>query len=305
MPTKDSTFQPVIIIGAARSGTNMLRDLLTQVPSVGSWPFDETNYIWQSPLADLHHDELGAEHADTCTIQRVRRTFQKLARREQCQYVMEKSCVNSLRVDYINAILPNAKFIFLVRDGRDVVLSSLKEWAAPRDPPQWLKRISYLPLYDMPYWGSHFATRRMQRMSTRKNPRPDHPRTWGPRFQGIERAIAEYPQEEVCALQWQHSVEQASHRLKSLPHHRVLTIQYEKLVNHPAQYFEGVLDFLGINFPASRTNHIVSEVFSAGAGRWRTSMSGELCTRIEDLVGSTLSRFNYPLSKIAPIERVA
>ena len=39
--------QPVVIIGAARSGTNMLRDVLVKLPGVGTWPCDEINYIWR------------------------------------------------------------------------------------------------------------------------------------------------------------------------------------------------------------------------------------------------------------------
>ena len=47
---------PVIIIGAGRSGTNMLRDLLAQLPQFSTWPCDEINYIWRHSakrIADL------------------------------------------------------------------------------------------------------------------------------------------------------------------------------------------------------------------------------------------------------------
>ena len=36
-----------MIIGAARSGTNMLRDVLTSLDGVDTWPCDEINYIWR------------------------------------------------------------------------------------------------------------------------------------------------------------------------------------------------------------------------------------------------------------------
>ena len=42
-----SNHKPIIIIGAPRSGTNMLRDVLCNLDGVGSWPCDEINYIWR------------------------------------------------------------------------------------------------------------------------------------------------------------------------------------------------------------------------------------------------------------------
>lgn len=56
-------FQPVIIIGAGRSGTNMVPDLLTAFPACATWPCDEINYIWRYGNAGFPTDELTAEHA--------------------------------------------------------------------------------------------------------------------------------------------------------------------------------------------------------------------------------------------------
>ena len=39
--------RPLVIIGAGRSGTNMLRDVLCRMPGLGTWPCDEINYIWR------------------------------------------------------------------------------------------------------------------------------------------------------------------------------------------------------------------------------------------------------------------
>ena len=37
----------VIILGAPRSGTNMLRDILCQHPFLNTWNCDEINPIWK------------------------------------------------------------------------------------------------------------------------------------------------------------------------------------------------------------------------------------------------------------------
>ncbi|MDN5869897.1 MAG: sulfotransferase [Nitrococcus sp.] len=38
-----SSYQPVVIIGAPSSGTNMLRDVLTPIPDVPTWPCENIN----------------------------------------------------------------------------------------------------------------------------------------------------------------------------------------------------------------------------------------------------------------------
>jgi len=43
----------IIIVGAPRSGTNMLRDVLTSFDGVCTWPCDEINYSDQSQIINF------------------------------------------------------------------------------------------------------------------------------------------------------------------------------------------------------------------------------------------------------------
>jgi len=54
---------PVIIIGAARSGTNMLRDVLCSIPGLTTWPCDEIPYIWRHGNRDHPDDEFSPDMA--------------------------------------------------------------------------------------------------------------------------------------------------------------------------------------------------------------------------------------------------
>jgi len=38
---------PVIIIGAPRSGTNIIRDVIVTNNNFTTWPCDEINYVWR------------------------------------------------------------------------------------------------------------------------------------------------------------------------------------------------------------------------------------------------------------------
>ena len=72
-------YQPVIIIGAARSGTNMLRDVLTSLPGVGTWPCDEINYIWRHRNARNPLDEFQPEQATDPVRRFIRGEFDRIA----------------------------------------------------------------------------------------------------------------------------------------------------------------------------------------------------------------------------------
>ena len=56
-------FTPIIIIGAARFGTNILRDTLAQLPSVATWPCEEIKFIWRHGNARYPSDIFPNEFA--------------------------------------------------------------------------------------------------------------------------------------------------------------------------------------------------------------------------------------------------
>ena len=101
MKAKDQAFQPVIIIGAGRSGTNMLRDVLTQMPGVGTWPCDEINYIWRHGNTRFPTDEFGPQQATPAVKAYIQRIFVRFAEKHKLAYVVEKTCANSLRVGFV------------------------------------------------------------------------------------------------------------------------------------------------------------------------------------------------------------
>ena len=61
-------YKKLIIIGAPRSGTNMLRDLLCSIDGVGTWPCDEINYIWRHGNLKENTDEFKSHHASEKAI---------------------------------------------------------------------------------------------------------------------------------------------------------------------------------------------------------------------------------------------
>ena len=149
-------YSSVIIVGAPRSGTNMLRDMLIELSGAGTWPCDEINYIWRHGNVKYPSDEFTPEMATTKVQEYIQRQFQKISEVADLGIVIEKTCANSLRVGFVNKAIPDAKYIFIVRDGMDAVGSAIKRWKASLDIPYILQKARYVPPTDLPYYASRY-----------------------------------------------------------------------------------------------------------------------------------------------------
>ena len=94
----------LIIIGAARSGTNMLRDLLSSTGAISTWPCDEINYIWRYNHASHPNDVFSPEMAGEKEKKYIENQFRKISRKYKTDWVLEKTCANTLRVPFVNAV---------------------------------------------------------------------------------------------------------------------------------------------------------------------------------------------------------
>lgn len=94
----------VVIVGAPRSGTNMLRDVLTSIPGATTWPCDEINLIWRHGNRDVPSDELAPEMARPEVTSYIRRRFDRI-RRTDAPCVVEKTCANALRMGFVLSLI--------------------------------------------------------------------------------------------------------------------------------------------------------------------------------------------------------
>jgi hypothetical protein len=277
-------FQPVIIIGAARSGTNMLRDALCDGEGVATWPCDEINAIWRHDWAAWPNDELRPEHATPRVRRFVRREFQRLAHRAQARWVLEKTCANSLRVDFVRTIVPEAKFVFLVRDGRDAMASAIKRWRAPVELRYTLKKLRYVPPADLRVYGVRFLANRLWRMLARDK----RLKSWGPRFEEMDAMLANHSLAEVCAEQWSRCVLGAAHSLMGVPADCVCYVRYEDFVAQPARELDRLAASLGISLHADKKRRIAASCLIDSVGKWRRELDPETVKTIEPLFQRTM-----------------
>lgn len=281
--------QFVFLIGAARSGTKFLRDLLSTSGAISCVPFD-VNYVWRFGNENHADDVIAPSQASAQTAAFVRRTLANMARRNNggaAPVVLEKTVSNVLRVPYVHALFPEARFVHLVRDGRDVALSAARQWGAPEDVGYLMQKLRYFPLRNFRY-GLWFVRNALASRFSRR----DVVRIWGPRYPGIEEDAERLPLLQVAARQWVHSVSTAHRDLQLIPKDQMFTIRYEQLVADPSTLGD-LLAFLDVPDPDRVLNRHRAVADATLGGRWRDLPDAQRGPMLETLAPAlTLMDYN-------------
>ena len=282
-------YQPIVIVGAPRTGTNMLRDILCEFEGVGTWPCDEINYIWRHGNIKEITDEFGASSSGNSVKSFIRKEFDKSAQKENLHFLVEKTCANSLRVPFVEEVVPEAKYIFMIRDGVDAVGSATLRWKAKIDIPYILKKVRYVPIVDLPYYAIRYLSSRVYRLFSKEG----RLSFWGPQFKGLDQALTQYSLEEVCALQWQRCVDLSEEAFSKMPEGKVVRVSYEAFVTEPVKELNRILQELNIEHDVLSVNKAVSGVTDKNIGKGRKALNELQTAEVSKLVASTLERYGY------------
>lgn len=234
--------QPIILIGAARSGTKLLRDLIATHPAVSSVPYD-INYIWRLGNEELPHDELPVTCLTPGLQTRLRRKVAHAAG-GKTPYFVEKTVGNCLRVPFVYAVFPEARIVHLVRDGFDVVESVYRQWLAPPDWSYVIRKALSYPLLDAFGYARGYAVGLLWKVL---RPQARRQQVWGPHYDGIDQDVVRRTLMEVCAIQWARCITLATVALVRLPPDQALTVRYEHFVRDPLAHLEQIAAFAGFD----------------------------------------------------------
>lgn len=279
-------FIPLIIIGAARSGTKLLRDLIALHPAIDKVPYD-INYIWRIGNEQLGHDELSPHTLTEFSQQRIQQKIGLFTRK--APVLVEKTVSNCLRVPFIDKVYPDAYYIHLVRNGFDVVESVHRQWTVAPDWTYLLQKARTFPVLTAPRYAMVYAKNMVKQLAV---PNSESSRTWGPRYKGIEADLETRTLLEVCAFQWVRSVESATNDLTNLSERiggkRILTIQYEEFVAEPLLTLEKIATHIDLEPESYRTIKL-PEVQQNNIGKGIRNMDAsqvELVSKIIDKVNA-------------------
>jgi hypothetical protein len=157
------------------------------------------------------------------------------------------------------------------------------------DLPYLLKKVRFVPFWDLPYYGFRYLWSRLHRFFSRER----RLAFWGPRLEGMDQILEQHTLNEVCALQWKRCVDKADEALGRLPAERVIRVQYETFVREPAHELRRILDFLGHDVPQQAVDGAVIGVSAKSLGKGREALGAAEVQRLEMLVGDSLKRYGY------------
>jgi len=284
-----SGLRPLIVIGAPRSGTNMLRDCLCRLPGAGTWPCDEINFIWRYGNASFPSDAIPPDRARDAVRRYIHRAFQRRATTDRLDYVVEKTCANSLRVPFVERIFPEARYVFIVRDGVDAIASAMSRWTAAWDPLYIARKARFLPLRDVHRYAWRFGRARFQRLVSGER----RAGIWGPVPDALVDDVTGRPLEEVCAVQWRECVRSAQQAFDGMDPQRYCVVRYEDFVAHPQTELRRVISALQMPSAPDDVSEALAGVFQSSVGKGRTRLGDERLDRVLPLIDDTLSRFGY------------
>jgi len=280
--------RPLVILGAARSGTKFLRQLLATSSACVAVAHG-LNHVWR-PTAHHHpHDAVLPDSYTPAARRSIRKTILRLSEYHaapDARFVIERTCANTLRLPAVHAVLPDARYVHIVRDGRDVAASAWEQWS---QSPSLLHQLR--KLISAPRAGWRYATRRLADRSLRTSV----PAGWGPHYPGMEQDMQQYATAEVCGLQWAACVETCQDGLASLvPASRALTIRYERLVTDP-DTVQALCQFIDLPDSLAVLNRYRRTVRADSIGRWKRTFDPPTMQRVHSHIKATLQRLNYPV----------
>jgi hypothetical protein len=275
-------------VAAGRSGSKLLRGILASHPETVCFP-REINYIWRYGNADFPTDELKPEHARPEVVQYIRERFKTLSVRHNGARVIEKTCANALRVDFVRAVLPEASIIHLVRDGRAVAESARRRWKAQPDIRYLLEKLRWVPPCDVPYYAWRYLRYQLGRLRSVQGAKS----SWGPRFSGIDALVREKTLIEVCGLQWKACVQAAEPALRRMPPHQTLTVRYEDLVAEPVGSASRLFEHLKLTFTAECRKYVEQNVSAEYVDKWEERLTERDLRLLMPHIESELRRQGY------------
>lgn len=245
---------PVVLIGAARSGTKFVRGLIA---AGDEWsPVDhDINFVWRTGNHDHPHDALTADLVDEQQRQAIRRRINQLAKPDAGQSIVEKTVSNTIRVPFVSHVLPDARFVLLTRHAPDVIASTHREWTSGIEWRRWATKLSQFS------WRDHqYLLRLAREIGGAVLGRSSEPGVWGVRYPGIAEDLEQHGVPWVCARQWIESVERSLDAFESSEFtDRHVHISFDSLMEPAGNEVERLIDFLDPVQPERLRAHLADQ----------------------------------------------
>ncbi len=275
--SRPSAQRPIIVVGCSRAGTTLVYKTLSESREIGSLQ-RETHDYWTDlhPLADKHWDTHALDASDASPTDRdtVSRYFYSWTGQHRW---VDKNNQNGLCVPYLQALFPDAVFVFIKRSPGDNLNSLIEGWRKPDEFATWSNDLPAKVAVEngtLTQWCFFLAD------------------GW--------REYVNAPVEDVAAFQYT-AINQAILDAKaSVPAEQWVDVFYEDFLRDPVATFREVFEGCGLTFDARLQAHcaevldIPYNAFSEiRLDKWKDGRNRDKIERVLPQVADVAARMGY------------
>ncbi len=224
--------KPIFVLGTGRSGTTILGVVLSIHREIGF--LDEPKLLWHIayPDEDLIGSyarghatyQLGADQANATVSRAMHRLYGFYLAATGSRRVLDKYPELVFRIPFVRAIFPDAKFLFLVRNGWDTV-HSIALWSERNGITKQGERHDW--------WG----------VNDRKWQLLVQVAATMPAFAGMSDELGRFSRNtDKAAVEWGVTMHEGLRWMDELPE-QVHCVHYEKLTHHPREILQQISEF--------------------------------------------------------------
>ena len=300
------SLEMLFIVGAGRSGTNLLSRLLEEAGG-GFTDLSENRYIWNHGQRVRRTDRRLPEAATQATIDYIRSHFAAMAQRYPGTLI-DKTPGNALRLNFVTRVFPEARIVNIVRDGRANVLSRSALWDeeglwSDGERPGMLTR--YMRRYGkMRELGNLPAGRFPVFLANNLPPLLDRVlrgRTTlsGERVSGLREIERIHGARVARAVQWREVATIAAIEGRLLGPNRYHEIGFEAMLRAPHQTATALFDFLGHDGGEAAATWLENRLDPSRLDNWQ-GRNADAIAEITPYLLPALTYFGYATGEDAP-----
>ena len=257
---------PIIIVGAPRSGSKMLRELLKHHPMI-TGPLYEKERIWCYGNKNKVGKAINVSDLSPIIKSYIRDHFKKESQKNPGMIIVDKSVNNSLRIDFVHEIFPESPIIHIVRDGRDAACSIRDRWKQPADL-KYIIRNKAFPLKELPYFLQRQLRWYIEKLLSKKN----HVNWWGPKLDDMQEILKMYSLVEIAGIQWSRCTEATLSSLSKLNNKTYIQVKYEDILLDTATTMIRLFNFIKIPVDIGLLEKCNNYIKTSSVGRWRKEL---------------------------------
>ena len=149
---KDNLRPPIILISNYRSGTSVTQNLIGLHSDIATWY--EPRTVWLYPDPGRRHDEFDQQDATNKVVRYIRNRFLRHQQRHDGRRVMEKTPSNNLRVQFVDAIFPDAIYLHVTRNPFSFISSMEYKWQRSKTMKGFRRSVETTPVTQLPYYAA-------------------------------------------------------------------------------------------------------------------------------------------------------